>query len=224
MRILIIEDDINIRELLEQGLVEQGFVVDCEGDGNRGSYLARTNDYDMILLDNVLPGKCGYEICEEIRSSGKSTPIIIVTAQSDILLKIDLLECGADDYITKPFSFKELLARIRAVLRRPQRLESNILEIDDLTLDRNRQQVYQSNKIVYLTRKEFLLLEYLLKNKGLVVSRSMIMEHVWNVDCDPFSNTIEAHILNLRRKIDSERKKKLIHAVPGRGYKIDDKK
>ncbi|MSR71465.1 MAG: response regulator transcription factor [Candidatus Taylorbacteria bacterium] len=224
MRILIVEDDDDIVELLKIGLVEDGFVVDIARTGEKGSYVARTNEYDLILLDNMLPGKNGYQICKELRSSGNNTPIIIVSVQAEINDKIALLECGADDYVTKPFSLNELIARIRTVLRRPTKIESEILNIDDLTLQSSTQQVLRGKKIIYLTRKEFLLLEFLLKNKGNVVSRGMIMDHVWNAETDPFSNTLEAHILNLRKKIDIGGKRKLIHAIPGRGYKIDTHK
>lgn len=221
MRILVIEDDASIQQLLKKGLEEHGFIVDVTSDGIEGSYIARTNDFDLILLDNMLPGKNGYDVCREIRSSGKTTPIIIVSIQAEIIRKIDLLESGADDYITKPFSFKELMARVKAILRRPQSIGSSVLEIDNLCLDCDRHKLMLGNKKVYLTRKEFQLLEFLLKHKGRVVSRAMILEHVWNMDTDPFSNTIEAHIRNLRKKIHAGRKKSLIHAIPGRGYKID---
>jgi DNA-binding response OmpR family regulator len=149
------------------------------------------------------------------------SPIILLSVTASTEEKINLLNCGADDYLTKPFSFKELLARIRALLRRPRSIESDILEIGDLRIDVARQKVTRGGKEIYLTRKEFSLMEYLMRHRSMVVSRGMIMEHVWNADSDPFSNTIEAHILNLRKKIDQGFGGKLIHTVPGRGYKID---
>lgn len=221
MRILIIEDDKDICSFLKTGLEAEGFTVDLAEDGEKGSYIARTNDYDLILLDNVLPKKEGIEVCQEIRQSKKATRIILLSVKSEIFHKVDLLNSGADDYVTKPFSFIELLARIRAVLRRPPLIESDTLSLDDLVLDRKKQTAMRGKKLIYLTRKEFQLLEYLMKNSGCFVSRGMIMEHVWDMNVDPFSNTIEAHILNLRKKIDAQKKQKLIHTVPGRGYKLD---
>jgi DNA-binding response OmpR family regulator len=220
MRILIVEDDTNLIDQLKKNLEAQTFAVDIARNGTDGSYLARVNDYDIIILDNLLPKKSSTEVCRDIRSANKTTPIIIVSETTDIKEKIALLHEGADDHMVKPFSFDELLARIRAILRRPAIKHKPILDIDVVKLDCHNQQVTRGEKRVYLTRKEFALLEYLMRNKGSVVSRGMIMEHVWNDETDPFSNTIESHILNLRKKIDSKRRR-LIHNVPGRGYKID---
>jgi len=149
---------------------------------------------------------------------------LVQSVVDNVETKIDLLTLGADDYVSKPFSFEELLARIRALLRRPQLIQSSILQVSDLVLDINKQSVKRGTKGVYLTKKQFSLLEYLMKNKGKVLSRGMIMEHVWNIESDPFSNTIEAHILNLRKRIRGGNKRELIHNVPGRGYKIDEEK
>jgi DNA-binding response OmpR family regulator len=215
-----VEDDANLIEQLKKNLEAQTFAVDIARNGTDGSYLARVNDYDIIILDDFLPKKNGIEVCQDIRNANKTTPIIIVSETTDIKEKIALLHEGADDHIVKPFSFDELLARIRAILRRPAIKHKPILDIDVVKLDCHNQQVTRGEKQVYLTRKEFALLEYLMRNKGSVVSRGMIMEHVWNDQTDPFSNTIESHILNLRKKIDSKRRR-LIHNVPGRGYKID---
>ena len=220
MRILIIEDDPEICNFLKHNLEAEGFVVDAIADGEKGSYIARTNDHDLIILDYMLPKKDGLTICRELRASGKVIPILMLTVRSEIADKVRLLESGADDYLTKPFSFSELLARVRTILRRPKTNENNPLNFEGITLDSNKQTVLRGKKEVYLTRKEFLLLEYFMRNIGTVLSRGLILEHVWNVEADPFSNTIESHILNLRRKIDTG-KKKLIHTVPGRGYKMD---
>lgn len=222
MKILVVEDDPEIRDSLKTSLEAESFAVDTASDGEAGSYLARTNDYDVIVLDLGLPKKDGTTVCTDIRSVGKTTPILMLSVQADTQQKIKLLNAGADDYMAKPFSFKELIARIRALLRRPSQLQSDILEVDDLIVDIARQKVSRSNKEIYLTRKEFSLLEYLMRFKGMVISRGMLMEHVWNAESDPFSNTIEAHILNLRKKIDTFKKRKLILTIPGRGYKIDD--
>jgi DNA-binding response OmpR family regulator len=221
MRLLLVEDDPDISDFLICNLARESFAVDHADCGEKGSFLAKTNDYDLIILDNMLPGKEGSQIVREMRSIGRTAPIILLSSRSEIKIKIDLLNNGVDDYVTKPFSFAELLARINAILRRPRSMEGDILRVDNLTIDSKRQIVSRGKKIIYLTRKEFTLLEYMAKNKSYVISRGMIMEHVWDINSDPFSNTIESHILNLRKKIDSGRHKKLIHTVPGRGYKLD---
>ncbi len=222
MRILLIDDDKDIRSFLRMSLEAESFVVDEAADGETGSYTARTNDYDIVILDLDLPKKNGSKVCKEIREAGKTMPILMLTVNADSEYKVELLNYGADDYLTKPFSFRELKARIRALLRRAHSIEPPVLEIADLKVDTSKQRVERNNKKIYLTRKEFSLLEYLMKHKGSVVSRGMIMEHVWNADSDPFSNTIEAHILNVRKKVDNvSSKQKLIHTIPGRGYKVD---
>ncbi len=215
------EDEKEILSFLKKSLEAEHFVVDAAKDGEKGSYLARTNDYDLIVLDNVMPKKNGLEVCKDIRRDGKSVPILILSVKTETTTKVDLLNAGADDYLTKPFSLDELLARIKALLRRPKQIENEILQIDDLILDSNKSTVRRGNQEIYLTRKEFILLQYLMKNQGIVLSRSMIMEHVWDMSADPFSNTIESHILSLRKKIDAKGKKKLIHTISGRGYKLD---
>jgi len=221
MRILLIEDEKEISGFLKPCLEAENFIVDLAQDGEKGSFLARTNDYDLIILDIGLPKKQGDQVCKEIRGNNKNVPIVVLTIKSEIVNKLNLFDKGADDYLTKPFSFEELLARIRAVLRRPHQTENEILTVGDLTLDVKRHLVKRGSKEIYLTRKEFTLLEYLIKNQGLALSRGMIMEHVWDINADPFSNTIEAHILKLRQKIDKGNQIKLIHTIPGRGYKIE---
>lgn len=220
MRLLVVEDEPDIGATLKSSLEEHAFTVDLIEDGEKGSYLARTNDYDLVILDNILPNKTGTEITTELRRAGKKMPILMLTVQADVSRKIEVLNNGADDYMTKPFSFSELLARIQAILRRPPQVHNNTFALDDLAVDVQRQEVSRGGEKVYLTRKEFQLLEYLLRNAGRVVSRGQILEHVWDVNADPFSNTIETHILNLRRKIDRDQRSKLIYTVPGRGYKI----
>lgn len=221
MRILLIDDDAELRNTTASSLKSEGFVVDTAEDGSKGSYMARINQYDVILLDNYLPQKDGLSVCRELREQKINTPVIIISVGSDVNGKVTLLNSGADDYVTKPYSIEELVARIKAVARRPASMEDNLLTLDDLTLDRNKQKVTRGKKGIYLTRKEFALLECLMRHSGKVVSRGVILENVWGTDSDPFSNTIEAHVLNLRRKIDTAGVKKLIHSVPGRGYKID---
>lgn len=220
MRILLIEDDNDTQEFLNERLKERGFAVDIAGTGTRGVFLAKTNEYDLIVLDYGLPEKNGFIVCGEIRQH-TSVPIIMVSVSDAVDFKIRGLTAGADDYVSKPFYFEELYARMQAMLRRPSAVQSTIFTIDDLVLDAARQNVTRGGKSVNLTRKEFSLLEYLLKHQGIVVTRGMLMEHIWDTELDPFSNTIETHILNLRKKIEQPTKPKLIHSVSGRGYKID---
>ena len=220
MRVLVVEDEEGIARFLKAGLESEYFAVDVAEDGERGSYLERTNDYDIIILDNMLPGKNGAEVCDDIRKSGRNTPIIMLSARAEMSIKVELLNKGADDYLTKPFSLEELLARIRALLRRPAHVAPDLLEIEDLVLDTKKHLVTRKGKEIYLTRKEFMLLEYLLRNKGTAVSRGMILEHVWDINVDPFSNTVESHILNIRKKVNDKGRKNLIHTLPGIGYKI----
>jgi DNA-binding response OmpR family regulator len=219
MRILIIEDDKDFRDILKASLEAESFVIDTANDGESGSYIARTNQYNLIITDYMLPKKNGEQMCREIRKAGIMTPILVMSVQSDSVEKVKLLEAGADDYICKPFAFTELVARIRTILRRPYTISNPTLTIDDLTIDTGAQEVFESGNKIYLTRKEYMLLECMTRKSGKVLTRAEIMEEVWEHDADPFSNTIEAHIRNLRKKI--EKKKKYIHTVPGRGYKLD---
>jgi two-component system copper resistance phosphate regulon response regulator CusR len=223
MRILVVEDDPDVRQFLVASLESESYAVDVAVDGEVGSYLARTNDYDIAILDLILPKKDGNLICREVRAAGRTFPILMLSVNNVAREKANLLNHGADDYLTKPFSYVELIARIRALMRRPHKVETNILKVDDLEMDTLKQHIQRGKRTIYLTRKEFSLLEYLLHHSGNVVSRGMIKEHVWNGDGDPFSNTIEAHVLNIRKKIDMPNRPKLIHTVPGRGYKIDVK-
>ncbi len=219
MRVLVVEDEKSIRDFLKVSLEREHFAVDIAEDGNKGAYLAKTNEYDIILLDNVTPGKHGQAVCTDIRAAGKTTPIISLSVQSDLTTKLALLNAGVDDYVTKPFSFIELIARIRAVMRRPREIQGDVLHIDDLTIDTRKHTVERTGCCIHLTRKEFMLLEYLVRNQNVAVPRSLLIEHVWDMELDPFSNTIEAHIFNLRKKVEQKNKKKLIHTIPGTGYK-----
>lgn len=219
MRILIIEDNAEIRDLLRIGLEAEMFLVDEASDGEQGSYMARTNEYDMVLLDNVLPKRHGSDVCKDIRRAGKSMPIILISMKTDPSEKAKLLTLGADDYLAKPFSFTELLARMRAVLRRPSTLISETIVAGSLSLNSRTHQVTVGKSSIYLTKKEFSILELLVRRSGEVVSRGTIMEHVWDMDGNPFSNTIETHVFNIRRKIENGRKR-IIWNVPGRGYKL----
>ena len=221
MRILVVDDDKGITGFLKKALEEECFEVDIANDGQKGGFLAKTSDYDLVILDYNLPNKNGREICEDLRKENISTKILMLSVEAESHQKADLLNIGADDYMAKPFSFEELLARIRALLRRPKDIKTDVFKLDDLVLDVKKHTITRSGKRIYLTVKEFMLLEYLAQNSGNVVSRGMILEHVWDMNADPFSNTIEAHVSNLRKRIDTPDKKKLIYTVPGRGYKID---
>lgn len=222
MKILLIEDDIEISNFIKNNLTEDVFSVDVARNGADGSFMARTNYYDVIIIDYSLPSKDGISVCEEIRSGDIQTPIIFLTIYNDIRKKVLALEKGADDYMTKPFALEELRARIFALARRPHKVESTLLVVDDLVLDTARKTVSRGSVPIYLTRKTYNLLEYLMKNKGIVLSRGIIMEYVWNSESDPFSNTVEAHISNLRKKINLEGKRDILRNIPGRGYIIDN--
>ncbi len=220
MKILLVEDDESIASVIKAGLQTELFAVDVADNGEEGSLLARTNDYDLVILDVTLPRKSGSDVLADIRNKGKTAPILVLSVESETDLKVKMLDGGADDYLNKPFSFKELMARIRALLRRPKRIEAEVLAVDDLKLNTKTHVVTRDGKDIRLTRKEFMLLELLMHNHGDVVSRGMIDEHVWDNEADPFSKTIESHILSLRRKINENGKKKLIETLSGRGYKI----
>ena len=220
MRILIIENEKELLRSLKMGFEAECFAVDAIEDGEKALYMAKTTDYDVILSDYMLPGKTGKEICTELRSEGRLTPIVMLTGKSEVADRVDLLDIGADDYICKPFSYEELFARVRSVLRRPKKMDGEIITIGDLTVDTRRHEIAYAGEEIYLTRKEFMLLEYLARNCGTVVSRASLMEHVWDMNADPFSNTIESHVLNLRSKLQKFYKQKVIHTIPGRGYKI----
>ena len=222
MRILLVEDDINISRSLSSALKEANYAVDVAADGERGYFLAATNSYDLIILDYNLPRLNGREIVKKLREEEKCVPILMLTVHGELDDKVDLLNLGADDYLVKPFALSEILARIKAILRRPESWQSRLLKIGDLELDPDKFLATENGKRVMLSSKEFSLLEYLLKNKGRIMSRQEIMEHVWDENANPFSNTIEAHISNLRKKLESGQKK-MIFTISNRGYKIDEK-
>lgn len=220
MRILVVEDEKKIADFVKRGLKEEGYAVDVAYDGENGLFLAQTNQYDLILLDLMLPKMDGLEVCRQLKKEGCLAPIIMVTAKDTVEDKVTGLDAGADDYLTKPFAFKELLARMRAVLRKKDSKDASSLKVEDLALDLLTHKVSRGGKEVSLTAKEYALLEYLMRNAGSIVTRTMISEHVWNIDFDTFTNVIDVYINYLRNKIDSPHKKKLIRTIRGRGYTL----
>ena len=221
MRILVVEDEKKMASFIERGLKEDDYAVDIAGDGEMGWEYASTNDYDVIILDIMLPKIDGLILCEKIRRSGLTTPILMVTARDSVQDKIRGLDQGADDYLTKPFSFDELLARIRALSRRSRELQEKAeLSAGDISLNLLTRRVLVGKSETPLSQKEFALLEYLLKRKGEVVSRTQIAEHVWDLHFDPLSNTIDVYINFLRKKIDRPGAKSRIETVRGAGYRL----
>lgn len=216
----MVEDEDKIARFLKEALEAEYFAVDIASDGELGSYYARVNDYDLIVLDNMLPKKNGIQVCEEVRESGKTLPILVVSVKTGAKDKVDLLDAGADDYLSKPFVLEELLARVRALMRRPAPIERDTLTVEDVMLDCKTGVVRRGDTNLHLTRKEFMLLEYLMRNKGIILSRGMILEHVWDMSVDIFSNTIESHILSLRKKLNDMGKERLIQTLSGRGYRM----
>ncbi|HEX3186932.1 MAG TPA: response regulator transcription factor [Pyrinomonadaceae bacterium] len=221
MRILVVEDETRMANILAKGLREQSYAVDVAESGNDGLYQSSINDYDLIVLDVLLPERDGFAVCRELRARGNATPILMLTARAAVDDRLTGFDAGADDYLTKPFSFRELLARIRALLRRDGRLHPDIFEIEDLVIDSASHRVSRANREVQLTAKEYALLEHLARNAGRLISRSEIAAHVWDDTFDPFSNTIEVYINRLRKKIDGGQATKLLHTRRGEGYILE---
>ena len=221
MRILLVEDDARMANVIAKGLREHSYAVDTVRDGESGLYQASINDYDVIVLDVLLPQRNGYEVCRELRARGNTTPILMLTARAAVDDRITGFDAGADDYLTKPFSFRELLARIHALLRRDSHLRPDVFEIGDLVVNSMSHRVSRANRDVQLTAKEYALLEYLARRAGQLVSRAEIAAHVWDDTFDPFSNTIEVYMNRLRKKIDGEHAIKLLHTRRGEGYMLD---
>jgi heavy metal response regulator len=223
MRILIVEDDKKIAGFIKKGLTEEHYAVDVAYDGEVGAYRAQANNYDLIILDIMLPKKDGIEVCRELRNKNIIAPIIMLTAKDTIEDKIEGLDEGADDYLTKPFSFEELLARVRALFRRTQKYKAKTLKVADLELDPVTRKVTRAGKNITLTGKEYALLEYLMRNKERVLTETMITEHVWDMNFDPLTNVVNVYIHHLRQKIDKDFDKKLIHTIRGAGYVMKEK-
>jgi len=224
MRILIVEDNHKIANSIKKGLEQESFAVDVAYTGIDGFDLASVEDYDLIILDLMLPEMDGMEVCRNLREEGNHTPILMLTAKTELENKVGGLNCGADDYLTKPFAFTELLARIRALLRRPQNMLPNELSCGNLKIDTQRFTVTRNGADVDLSRREFALLEYLMRNKGRVVTKDKIIEHVWDYDADILPNTVEVYIGYLRNKLEKPFPKspKLIKTVRGFGYRLEE--
>lgn len=223
MRILLVEDDTAIARSLKEGLEDEAYAVDVANDGSEGYRTAVADDYDVIILDIMLPEMNGYEVCRALRNDGDKTPILMLTARDTERDIVEGLDTGADDYLAKPFSFDVLLARIRALLRRPNEKLEEILQVGDLKLDPSSKKVMRASQEINLTAKEYGVLEYLMRNKGKVLSKEQIISHVWDFDADVLPNNVELFIMFLRRKIDKPFKSKLIHTVSGFGYKLEEK-
>lgn len=225
MRILVVEDEHKIANAIKRGLEQETYAVDVEFDGDSGLASAQADDYDVIILDRMLPGSIdGVGICRNLRDAGNHTPILFLTAKDQVRDRVAGLDAGADDYLVKPFAFEELLARIRALLRRPQDTIGVILEADTLTLDTASFAVYRDNQPIQLSKREFALLEFLMRNQGRVLSKDTIMNHVWDFDADILPNTVEVYMGYLRNKIEKPFKaKQLIHTQRGFGYVFGDR-
>jgi two-component system, OmpR family, copper resistance phosphate regulon response regulator CusR len=224
MKILLIEDDKNVVNFIKAGLEAKMYIIDIALDGDRGLFLARTNKYQVIILDCNLPKLSGYKVLLGIRQEKITTPILVLSIQMTIEDKKKMFLSGADDYLTKPFIFTELLLRIKALEKRPSEMLSDRLSIANLILDQNYKSVKRNKRMIYLTKKEYNLLQYLMLNQGKILSRIDILENVWDVNADPFSNSLEAHVMSLRKKLNKGGEKNLIHTFNGRGYKMSEKK
>lgn len=222
MRVLIIEDEHRIANSIKKGLEQERFAVDVAYNGLDGFDLASTESYDVIILDIMLPDKDGFTICKELREKNVQVPILMLTAKGQLQDKVSGLNYGADDYLTKPFAFEELLARLHALMRRPQQVQKSILHAGNLTIDTTLFSVERDGRQIQLSAKEFSLLEYLIRHTNTILTKEQIISHVWDYDADILPNTIEVYIRNLRKKIDNPfpASQPLIHTVRGFGYKI----
>ena len=220
MKILLIEDDPTVGQFVRRGLEEQRWGVDLVDNGEEGEELAVAGGYDLIILDMRLPGKSGMEILREMRTRGVQRPVLVLTAQDAVDAKVLALRAGADDYVTKPFAFEELLARVEALARRPRALASAVLVVDDLRVNIDTREVTRSGRPIELTPKEYMVLEYLMRHTGRVMSRTLITEYAWGYHFDPGTNIVDVVINHLRKKVDADHAKKLISTVRGVGYVI----
>jgi DNA-binding response OmpR family regulator len=220
LRILVVEDEKHLADIIRRGLQEQGYAVDVAYDGDQGQYLAETTPYDLILLDILLPKKSGLEVCEELRLKKALIPIILLTAKDKVEDRVQGLDCGADDYLVKPFAFPELLARIRALLRRDMADKSPKISVGNLVMDPVTRQVKRGDKDISLTSKEFTLLEYFMRHPNMLLTRTMLEQHAWDYEFDGESNLIDVYIRRIRNKIDEKGHKSIIETTRGAGYRM----
>lgn len=218
MKVLVVEDDRTVGQFVKRGLEEQLIQVDLVGEGSEALQVASQGHYDVIVLDLRLPGLAGVEVLRMLRDRGVTTPVLVLTAQDALESKVQALRLGADDYVTKPFAFEELLARVEALGRRPRDIAPPVLQVGDLTIDTGRREVRRGSKVVDLTPKEYAVLEYLARNRERVLSRTLITEYAWGYHFDPGTNLVDVVINRLRKKVDQGHGRKLIHTVRGVGY------
>ena len=220
MKILVIEDDPTVGQFVKRGLEEQRWVVDLVADGENGERMAGSGAYDLIILDMRLPGRSGLDVLNGLRGRGFERPVLVLTAQDAVDAKVATLRAGADDYVTKPFAFEELLARVEALARRPRAIASPTIRVADLELDQATHEVHRAGERIELTPKEYAVLEYLMRHAGRVMSRTLITEYAWGYHFDPGTNIVDVVINHLRKKVDARHEQKLIHTVRGVGYVV----
>jgi len=220
MKILVIEDDPTVGQFVKRGLEENRWGVDLVADGEEGERRAATDTYDLVILDMRLPGKSGLDVLMALRARGFERPVLVLTAQDAVDAKVSTLRAGADDYVTKPFAFEELLARVEALARRPRAIASPTLRVADLVLDPQAREVHRGEEMIDLTPKEFTVLEYLMRHAGRVMSRTLITEYAWGYHFDPGTNIVDVVINHLRKKVDARHDRKLISTVRGVGYVV----
>jgi DNA-binding response OmpR family regulator len=220
MKILVVEDDRTVGQYVKRGLEEQRYQADLVDDGMEGLRLASGGRYDIIVLDLRLPGMSGFEMLRTLRDRGNTTPVLVLTAQDSVDFKVQALRAGADDYVTKPFAFEELLARVEALGRRPKEIRDPVLTVGDLELDIATREVRRAGEKIELTPKEYTVLEYLMRHTGRVMSRTLITEYAWDYHFDPGTNIVDVVINRLRKKVDSAHQQKLVHTVRGVGYVV----
>jgi two-component system OmpR family response regulator len=224
MRVLVVEDEVKMAGLLKRGLEEEGYAVDTAGDGEQALWLATENPYDALVLDVMLPDLDGFEVCRKLREAGRWSPVLMLTARDGVADRVAGLDAGADDYLTKPFSFAELLARLRALVRRGAPERPPVLHVGDLTVDPSTRRVVRGDVPIELTAKEFALLEYLVRHPGEVLSRTRLIEHVWDFAYDGDSNVVDVYVRYLREKIDRPFGKDSIETVRGAGYRLREER
>jgi DNA-binding response OmpR family regulator len=220
MRILVVDDDRRLCSVIKRGLLEETHAVDVAYDGEEGEYMAEVNPYDLIILDIMMPKKDGIEVCKELRSKRMNTPILMLTAKDAVEDRVRGLDAGADDYMVKPFSFNELLARVRALLRRDAITKSPEIKLGDLVLNTLTREVRRGDRTIELTTKEYVILEYFMRHPNVVVTRTMLEEHAWDYDFDSLSNLIDVYIRRLRRKLDENENESVLQTVRGAGYRL----